>query len=53
VLLEGVVEVGDVGVVVLFVVEVHGLLVYVRFEGVVGVWQLRKLVGHFCSPLSL
>jgi len=40
VLIEGVVEVGYVGVVVFFVVEVHGLLVYVGFEGVVGVGQL-------------
>jgi hypothetical protein len=34
------------------VVEVHGLFVYVRFEGVVGVWQLRQLVGHCWSPFT-
>jgi hypothetical protein len=51
VLLEGCVEVGDVGLVVFFVVEVHGLFVYVGFESVVGVWQWRQFVSHFFSPL--
>src|SRR5215213_11448476 len=39
-LLEGGVEVGDVGIVVFFVVEVHGLFVYGGLQGVVGVGQL-------------
>ncbi len=37
---QGGVEVGYVGIVVFFVVEVHGLLVDGRFEGVVAVWEL-------------
>jgi hypothetical protein len=37
VLLQRVIEVGDVGIVVFFVVEVHGLFVYVRFERVIGI----------------
>jgi hypothetical protein len=30
---------------------VHGLLVDVGFERVVGVWQLRQFVSHYSSPL--
>ena len=45
---EGVVELGHVGVVVLAVVDLHGARVDVRLERVVGVAELRELerVGH-------
>jgi hypothetical protein len=36
---------------VFFVVEVHGLFVYVGLESVVGVGQWRQFVSHFFSPL--
>src|SRR5215211_7955371 len=49
VLLERSVEVGDVGTVVLLVVEAHGPFVYVRLQSVVGVGQCRQLVSHRVS----
>src|SRR3712207_4650064 len=51
VLLQRVVQVGHVGVVMLLVVEVHGLFVYVGLQGVIAVGQLRQLVSH-CLLLS-
>jgi hypothetical protein len=49
VLLQSGVEVGDVGAVVLLVVEAHRLPVHVRLQSVVGVGQFRQLVGHRVS----
>jgi hypothetical protein len=52
VLLDGAVEVGDVGLVVLVVVELHGRLVDVGLEGGVVVGQRGKFVGHGGSPFG-
>ena len=51
VLVDGAVEVGDVGLVVLVVVELHGRLVDVGFEGGVVVGQRGKFEGHGDSPV--
>jgi hypothetical protein len=34
-------------------VEVHGLLVYVGLQGIVGVGQLRQFVSHLLFSFSL
>ena len=47
VLLDGGVEIGDVGMVMLVMVQLHGRLVDVGLEGVVGVRQRCEFVGHF------
>jgi len=44
------VEVGDVGLVVLGVVDLHGLRVNVRFQGIVGVGQWGQAIRHGRSP---
>jgi hypothetical protein len=46
VLIDGSVEVGDVGLVVLIVVQLHGCFVDVGFESCVGVRKRGKFVGH-------
>ena len=51
VLFDGAVEVGDVGLVVLVVVELHGRFVDVGLEGGVIVGQRGKFVGQGDSPV--
>jgi hypothetical protein len=46
VILEEIVGVGDVGLVVLRVVDFHRLRINVRDEGVVSVGEFREFVGH-------
>lgn len=43
---EGVVQVGDIGVVVLGAMDVHRARINVRFQRVLGVGQLRQCKGH-------
>src|SRR5215218_8250496 len=45
------IEIDHIGVVVLLVVQVHGLFVYDRLQGVVVVGKVGKFVSH-CSGLS-
>ena len=51
VLLDGAVEVGDVGLVVLVVVKLHGRFVDGGLEGGVVVGKRGKFVGHGSSPV--
>ena len=44
---DGGIEVVDVGLVVLGVVDLHGLRIDVRFQGIVGVRQGRQGKSHF------
>jgi hypothetical protein len=48
--LDQVVEVGDVGLMVLAVMVFEGFLRHVRRQGVDGKGQLRQLMFHGCSP---
>src|SRR4051812_49315914 len=50
--LERGVDLVHVGLVVLVVVDLHGLRVDVGLERVLGVGQVRNLVRHWKSPLS-
>ena len=53
VLFDGAVEVGDVGLVVLVVVELHGRLVDVGLEGGVVVGERGKFECHGISPWGI
>src|ERR1700731_324133 len=48
---ERLVKIGDVSIVMLVVMDLHGLRANVRLEGVEGVWQRRQRMSHLggCS----